>query len=232
MKEIHQFACPASRASRLAAPRFALGCALALVFAGAPLRADQHDNSGGSAAPQAANVGDALGGLLNAVGSSLGGSQPVAPVDFRALQTLLPPALPGLKRTSGGGSNTQSMGVKQSSAKAEYHGAGNQSIQVSITDLTGIAGLMGMADAMPKDTDAESDGGYEKDVTVGGRSMHEKYTKAGQLGSLQVIVAKRFEVDVDGVGVSMDAVHGAMQRVDLARLEAMKTQSAAQAANK
>jgi cyclopropane fatty-acyl-phospholipid synthase-like methyltransferase len=62
--------------------------------------------------------------------------------------------------------------------------------------------------------------------------MHEKYTKAGQLGSLQVIVAKRFEVDVDGVGVSMDAVHGAMQRVDLARLEAMKTQSAAQAANK
>jgi len=61
-------------------------------------------------------------------------------------------------------------------------------------------------------------------VTIGGRPMHEKYTKAAQQRSLHAIIARRFEVDVDGTGVSMDAVHAAMGRVDLNRLEAMKSQ--------
>lgn len=213
--------------------RCAVLCA-ALLIAAASAQAAQQGNTGGGSAPAAApNLGDALGGFLNSVGASMGGSQPVAPVDFHSLQALLPAQLPGMKRTNGGGSNSQSMGVKSASAHAEYHGAGSQSIKVSIADLTGVAGIMGMSDMMPKDTDSESDDGYEKDVTLGGRSMHEKFTKASQQGSLQVIVAKRFEVDVDGTGVSMDTVHAAMGQVDLAKLEAMKSQSApAQAAQK
>jgi hypothetical protein len=211
-----------------AARRVLLAACVALVATGAA-RAQQNNAPGGNNATS--NVGDALGGFLNAVGSAMGGSQPVAPVDFHSLQALLPASLPGMKRSNGGGSNSQSMGVKSASAHAEYRGAGSQSIQVSITDLTGFAGVMGMADALPKETDSESDAGYEKDVTVGGRPMHEKYTKANQQGSLQVIVAKRFEVDVDGTGVSMDALHAAMGQVDLAKLEAMKSQNA-QAAHK
>ncbi|HET9389496.1 MAG TPA: hypothetical protein VFO44_07600 [Steroidobacteraceae bacterium] len=205
--------------------RALLAACLALASFGA------HAQQGGNT--PAPNLGDALGGFLNSMGAAMGGSQPVAPVDFHALTALLPASLPGMKRTNGGGSNSQGMGVKTAKAHAEYHGGGSQSIQINITDLTGIAGVMGMADAMPKDSDSESDSGYEKDVTVGGRSMHEKYTKEGQQGSLQVIVAKRFEVDVDGSGVSMDAVHAAMAQVDLAKLEAMKSQSApTQAAKK
>jgi hypothetical protein len=212
--------------------RCAVLCA-ALLIAAAAAQAAQQSNTGGGSAPAAANLGNALGGFLNSVGASMGGSQPVAPVDFHSLQALLPAQLPGMKRTNGGGSNSQSMGVKSASAHAEYHGAGSRSIKVSITDLTGVAGIIGMSDIMPKDTDSESDDGYEKDVTLGGRSMHEKFTKASQLGSLQVIVARRFEVDVDGTGVSMDTVHAAMGQVDLAKLEAMKSQSApAQAAQK
>lgn len=216
-----------SRLNTLNAPRRAL---LAACLALASFGAHAQQGSPSAAAP---NLGDALGGFLNSVGASMGGSQPVAPVDFHALTALLPASLPGMKRTNGGGSNSQSMGVKSASAHAEYHGAGSQSIKVSISDLTGVAGIMGMSDMMPKDTDSETDEGYEKDVTLGGRSMHEKFTKAGSAGSLQVIVAKRFEVDVDGSGVSMDAVHAAMGQVDLAKLEAMKSQSApAQAAKK
>ena len=213
------------------APRRALLAACVALAALGAAHAQQGSPAGGNAATS--NLGDALGGFLNSVGASMGGSQPVAPVDFHSLQALLPAQLPGMKRANGGGSNSQSMGVKSASAHAEYHGAGSQSIKVSITDLTGVAGIMGMSDMMPKDTDSESDDGYEKDVTVGGRSMHEKFTKAGQQGSLQVIVAKRFEVDVDGTAVSMDAVHAAMGQVDLAKLDAMKSQSApAQAAQK
>ena len=213
------------------APRHALLAACLALAASSLAHAQQNNAGGGNAATP--NLGDALGGFLNAMGSAMGGSQPVAPVDFHSLQALLPSSLPGMKRSNGGGSNSQAMGVKSARANAEYRGAGSQSIQISITDLTGFAGVMGMAGALPKDTDSESDAGYEKDVTVAGRSMHEKFTKASQQNSLQVIVGKRFEVDVDGTGVSMDAVHAAMGQVDLAKLEAMKAQSApAQAAQK
>ena len=190
--------------------------------AGGQQAGNQTGNS--SAVPQPQSLGGALGGLLNAVGGALGGSQHVTPVDFRSLQALLPESLPGMKRASAEGANKQGMGVKSASAAAEYRGAGNQVIRVSISDVSGISGVLDLADALPKDTDASSGEGYEKDVSVGGRPMHEKYSRAGRQGSLQAIIARRFEVDVDGTGVSMEAVHSAMGQVDLSRLEGMKTQ--------
>lgn len=173
---------------------------------------------------QSQSLGGALGGLLNAVGGALGGNQHVTPVDFRSLQGLLPDSLPGMKRASTSGANKQGMGVKTGSAQAEYRGAGTQVINISISDLSAISGVLDLSDALPKDTDSSSDEGYERDVTLGGRPMHEKYTKAGQQSSLQVIVGRRFEVDVDGAGVDMAAIHAAMAHVDLNRLDAMKSQ--------
>ena len=199
-----------------------------LLAQAAPPQQQGNQTANSADAAQTQSLGGALGGLLNAVGGALGGNQHVTPVDFRTLQGLLPDALPGMKRSNAGGANKQGMGVKTASAEAEYHGAGSQMIHVSITDISGISGVLDLSGALPKDTDAASDAGYEKDVTVGGYPMHEKYTNAGQQGSLQVIVARRFEVDVDGTGVSMDAVHAAMGRVDLKRLEAMKSQGAQQ----
>jgi len=184
----------------------------------------QNGTGANDAGQQAQSLGGALGGLLNAVGGALGGNQHVTPVDFRNLQALLPDSLHGMKRATAGGATKQGMGVKTTSAEAEYHGANKQVIKIIISDISGVSGVLDMADALPKDTDSANDEGYEKDVTVGGRSMHEKFTKAGSVGSLQAIVARRFEVDVDGTGVSMDAVHAAMGHVDLARLEAMKSQ--------
>jgi hypothetical protein len=183
----------------------------------------QNDATPNGGAPTQ-NIGQALGGLLNSLGGAMGGNTPVTPVDFRSLQALLPDSLPGLKRMNAGGANRQGMGVKGASAQAEYHGAGNQLIRVSIADISGVSGVLDLADALPKDTDAASDEGYEKDVTIGGRSMHEKYTKAGQQSSLGVIVARRFDVEVEGTAVTMGAVHDAMSRVDLKRLESMKSQ--------
>jgi hypothetical protein len=206
-----------------------LGAATCVLLAGAAQvshaqNPQQENSANNNDNNQAQSLGGAFGGLLNAVGGALGGNQHVTPVDFRNLQALLPDSLPGMKRTNAGGTTKQGMGVKTTSAAADYQGGGKQSIRISISDMSAVSGVLDMAEALPKDTDSASDEGYEKDVNVGGRSMHEKFTKAGQVGSLQVIVAKRFEVDVDGNGVSMDAVHAAMGRVDLARLEAMKSQ--------
>ena len=41
-------------------------------------------------------------------------------------------------------------------------------------------------------------------------------------GELQVIVAKRFEVDVDGSGVDIATLEQALKQVDLGRLESMR----------
>jgi Predicted integral membrane protein len=192
----------------------------------------QHDAAGGAGqangnggtpdATDAQTAVGAAGGLMSALGGALGGSHRVTPVDFRTLQTLLPPSLSGMQRGVAQGSDKQGMGIKTSSAEADYSGAGDARIHVTISDVSGVSGLIGMAGDMAQTTDAQTATGYEKDVTIDGRSVHEKYDSANKHGEMQVIVAQRYAVDVDGDNVDMDALQQALGQVDLARLESMK----------
>jgi hypothetical protein len=81
---------------------------------------------------------------------------------------------------------------------------------------------MEMAEALPQTTNSESDSGYEKDVLLGGRKVHEKYDTHSRHGELQIIVAKRFAVDLSGDGVEMSNLESALGTVDLGKLESMK----------
>jgi hypothetical protein len=170
----------------------------------------------------AANAGAAVGGLLTALGGALGGSQRVTPVDFRTLATLLPASVNGMPRGPTEGANKQAMGVKGSSASASYGGGGAGRIDVKISDVSGVAGLIDIASGLEQTTDAQTANGFERDASIGGRRVHEKYSNAGRHGELQVIVAKRFAVDVEGNGVDMAALEQALGQVDLGRLESMK----------
>jgi len=67
---------------------------------------------------------------------------------------------------------------------------------------------------------------FERDQTIDGRTVHEKYDAKAKKGDLSVILAKRFEVDVSGEAVDMSALEHALSQVDLARLESMKNQGA------
>ena len=163
----------------------------------------------------------AIGNLLGALGGALGSSQRVTPVDFRTLGDMLPASLAGLPRGPVEGANKQAMGVKGSSASAGY-GSGARVLHLKIADVSGVAGLIGIADQLEQTTDAQTSAGFERDVMLGGRKVHEKFTNAGRRGELQVIVAKRFAVDLDGDGVDMAALEQALGQVDLARLESMK----------
>jgi hypothetical protein len=188
---------------------------------------EQHDKTRGNAngAPDATDTQDALnatGGLLTALGGALGGSHRVAPVDFHTLTTLLPASLPGMRRGAPSGSSKQAMGIHATSASVDFSGADNASINVTISDLSGVSGLMDMAASLAHADESESANGYEKDVTIGGRAVHEKYDNPGRHGELSVIVAKRFEVDVAGSNVDMGALQRALAQVDLGRLESMK----------
>ena len=176
------------------------------------------------AAPQ--NPAAAVGGLVAALGGALGGDHPVAAVDFKTLTALLPASLPGMTRTSAQGDNQAAVGVRVTSAKADYRGENGAAVHIDITDMSAVSGLMGLAGTLVQTTTSQSDSGYERDQMIAGRTVHEKYDTRARKGDLSVILAKRFEVDVSGDGVDMGTLEQSLGQVDLARLEAMKDQGA------
>jgi Yip1 domain len=174
------------------------------------------------ASQNAPSAAAATGGLLTALGGALGGSNRVAPVDFKSLQGMLPASLPGMKRTSAEGENQGALGVKTSSAKADYAANDGSGVHLEISDISGVSGLMDLANGLIENTTSQSDTGYEKEAVVGGRTVHEKYDAPSKKSELSVIVAKRFSVDLSGNGVDMKSLEQSLGQIDLARLESMK----------
>jgi hypothetical protein len=174
------------------------------------------------AADSAQNAGAAVGGLLTALGGALGGNHRVEPVNFQSLKALLPASLPGMQRVNAQGSEQQAVGVKSSSASAQYQGTHGDRVEIKIADLSAVSGLMDLAGALNQNSESESDNGYEKDTTLSGRTVHEKYDNPSKHGELSVILAKRFEVDISGDATDMNTLVQDLSSVDLNRLEAMK----------
>ncbi len=174
----------------------------------------------------AQNAMNATGGLLSALGGALGGSHRVIPVDFHTLESMLPAALPGMQRGTPEGSSKQGMGIHGTSASVDFKGADNTRINVAISDISGVSGLIDLAGNLAHTEESESASGFEKDIIIDGRSVHEKYDNGSKHGEISVIVAKRFEVDVSGDHVDMEALQLALAQVDLGHLESMKDANA------
>lgn len=173
-------------------------------------------------AENAQNPVSAVGGLLNALGAASGGAQRVDTVDFKTLETMLPASLPSMKRIHAEGENQSAVGIKTSTAKADYAGDDGAGEHIEIADISGVSGLVNLAGSLVQNTTSESDSGFEKDVVIGGRTAHEKYNTADKHGDVSIILAKRFSVDVSGHGVSMGSLEQTLGQIDLGRLESMK----------
>ncbi|MEO6967330.1 MAG: zinc ribbon domain-containing protein [Rhodanobacteraceae bacterium] len=187
---------------------------------------EQHDKATGNTngTPDAADTQQAMGaagGLLSALGHSLGGAHRHDPVDFHTLETLLPSSLPGMQRGTPLGNADQAMGIKATSAEVDFNGPNNARINVSIKDAAAMSGLAGLAE-MANSNESEQGDNYEKNETIGGYSVHEKWDASSKHGELSLIVAKRYGVDVHGDNVDMDALKNALAQVDLGKLESMK----------
>ena len=163
---------------------------------------------------------------MNALGGAMAGDHPVAAVDFHELTALLPASLPGMTRSDARGESQTAMGVKTATATGTYRGANGAGVQLVIADMSGVSGLMNLAGAMVQNTASESTTGYEKDQTVGGRTVHEKYDIPGKHGVLTALIAKRFQVELTGDGVDMSTLEQDLGGVDLGKLEAMKNEGA------
>jgi hypothetical protein len=187
---------------------------------------ERHDQSTGntSGTPDAADTQQAMGaagGLVSALAQSLGGEHRHDPVDFHTLQGLLPTSLSGMQRSTPKGEANGALGVKTTSATVDFVGNGNARVNVSIKDATALSALAGLADMVNSQT-SEQGGSYEKNESLSGQNVHEKWDASTRHGELSLIVAKRFGVDVSGDNVDMDVLKKTLAQVDLGKLESMK----------
>ena len=171
---------------------------------------------------QAAPDLNALMGALGQVMQGAGGTNATPVIDFRELKALLPAELPGLKRVSASGEKTGAMGMTISFAEGRYT-AGEKSIEVKLSDYggTGFATMMAAGWSM-QEVDRETETGYERTATIGGHKAMEKFDTASKSGSTEILVAGRFLVEITGDGVEPDALKAAVEKIDLAKIAALK----------
>lgn len=182
-------------------------------------------NAGSGAADASRNAQDggaAAANALAALGGAMAGNRKVDPVDFHALKDLLPGALPGMQRVNAEGSSQAAMGMKSSEATATYQGTAGARAEIKIADVSAVAGLMDAASGIAQSINSESDTGYERNTTIGGQPVHEKFDNRSKHGELSAIVAKRFAVNVTGDSIDMSTLEQYAGAVDFSRLEAMK----------
>ena len=177
---------------------------------------------GGASADDAAKAMSAAGSLVAALGGALGGDHRVTPVDFQTLKGMLPASLAGMDRTNASGEAKQGLGMKATNATGTYKGSDGSSVVLTIADASAVSGLMDLAESMPQTTSSESDSGYEKDVVLGGRKVHEKYDARSRHAELSAIVGKRFTVELTAEGVDMPKLESSLSAVDLNKLESLK----------
>lgn len=171
---------------------------------------------------------ESMGEALTKMQQALGGGEGAEPVDFRELKSLLPENVPGMKRVNATGEKSGAFGVKVSYAEADYESEDGNTLSVKITDMGSLQGLTAMATygwAMA-DIDRETETGYEKSVVYKGHKAFEKFDNSDQHGEIHVLVASRFVVEVTGYQVRMGDIKAALDRVDLGKLEGMRTEGA------
>jgi hypothetical protein len=147
--------------------------------------------------------------------------KPVEPIHFSKLVELLPKSPAGW--TADGeprGETANAMGFAVSSAEQGFSREGG-SLHVKITDGAFNAPLYTVI-TMAAQFARESTEGYEKGVTIDGNPGVEKWRKDGGDASLNVVVGKRYLVEVDGSGVTPEIVRQVWGSIDRTKLAALK----------
>lgn len=172
---------------------------------------------------EAQSPADALQAIADKA-KKMGDREAVDPVDFRKLKDLLPENLAGMSRTEATGEKTGAMGFTVSTAQAKYKGSADESLDIEIVDTGGIAGVSTMALAAWSiaEIDKETTHGYEKTTTLDGHKAFEKYDNESKSGEINVLVADRYVVNVEGDHVTVDQIKEALKGIDLGKLGDLK----------
>ena len=180
------------------------------------------ESAGGAAATQGLqDFAKAMEGVAGAMAGKTPDGKPVEPVSFQELQAALP-QVSGWERGTPTGERMTSP-VPFSEADADYT-MGDASISVKVVDSAFSQMLIApWAMFLTAGYERQTGEGYEKSVNIGGNPGFERYNNASKSGELNVVVAKRFLVTVEGDNIGDTKVlHDFVSKMDTAKLEALK----------
>jgi hypothetical protein len=161
---------------------------------------------------------------MGALGTALSGGKGVEPVQLDALKPFLPETAAGLPRTGQSSDRSGVAGLMAAKVRGEYGDQSGKRLSLEVVDTGGAAGLTGLAGwaMLGATSEKENDERIERMRKDGKRMVHEQISKKGGSNEYTVILADRFVVSGRGQGVDFDAVKGAVNSIDLAKIESIK----------
>ncbi len=192
----------------------------------------QAGQAAAEAAQQAAPAGDqaakgmqdfakAMQGMAAAMGGANGG-KPADPVSFRELQTAFPEVAGWTMDKPKGERMTAPVAFSQTETRYKN---GTQEIEVKIVDSAFNQLLVApWAMFLTAGYEKETDDGYEKSTTVSGNPGFEKWSESRKEGEVNLVVAKRFLVSVEGDRLTdMKQLSDFAAKVNFGKLAALST---------
>ena len=145
-------------------------------------------------------------------------------VEYHKLLPLLPDAPAGWTADAAEGSTDDAVGVALTTAHRDYKKgeADNAPItSISILDSVANPDYVTSTTAAWKESSSTADG-YEKPVTIDGNPGYETYENDKKHGTLWVMVAKRYFVQIETQGQDAKELQEWVKRIDLKKLAGIK----------
>lgn len=173
----------------------------------------------GEAAKGMEDFAKAMQGMAAAMGGANGG-KPSEPVSFRDLQTAFPTVSGWTMDKPKGERMTAPVAFSQTETRYKN---GDQTIEVKIVDSAFNQMLITpWAMFLAAGYEKETDNGYEKSTTIAGNPGFEKWNDQRKDGELNIVVAKRFLVSVEGDRLTdMKQLQEFASKIDFAKLGAL-----------
>lgn len=163
----------------------------------------------------------AMEGMAGAMAGKTADGKPIDPVGFRDLQTVLPEVSGWTMGKPRGERMTSPVAFSQTEAR---YSKGEAHVDVKVVDSAFHQMLiapwsMFLAAGYEKETDE----GYEKSITIGSDRGFEKWNSEKKDGELNLVVAKRFLVTIEGRDIADARVlHEFASRMDTNKLAGLK----------
>jgi hypothetical protein len=166
---------------------------------------------------------DAFAKAMQAAAAAAAGGdgKPVDPVSFQQLQTVLPDVA-GWEREKPTGEK-MTIPVPFSQAETTYKN-GDAEVQVKIVDSAFSQLLVApWAMFLSSGYEKHTSDGYEKSVNVSGNPGFEKWNSDDKDGELNLVVAKRFLVTIEGNHIAdANVLHDFASKLDTGKLAGLK----------
>lgn len=195
------------------------GTGLASRIEEAARRIEEAGRSGDPAAQR-----DAIG---QAIGSILGGGARVEALSPERLRGFVPVAIGPLRRTGLEVERNGALGFQVSTARSSYADGKGHRLELEITDLGSVRGLVGLAEWASILHESETEDGWDRTRKVDGRIVHEKWDAPSGSGEYGVVLGERFSVRVSGPVGDVSVFNDALHAIDLAGLEALRNEGVA-----